>query len=148
MYFHMTLSYVGQLLDELSILWTLAVAYSFWLPKTYFPRCIKSRYDPEGRWVAGYERKAGTMTLVRVTYRSLPKSPASSRLRALADPLSSHILPISIFCSPKSTSNQPGGSNRLSPSATHSSPDTWDSVNTAIPQSWKSGQNNFAALNR
>ncbi|KAK2541982.1 Acer1 [Columba livia] len=42
-YFHMTLSYVGQLLDELSILWTLAAAYSFWLPKTYFPRCIKSR---------------------------------------------------------------------------------------------------------
>ncbi|NXJ01676.1 ACER1 ceramidase, partial [Psophia crepitans] len=43
MYFHMTLSYVGQLLDELSILWTLAVAYSFWYPKVYFPRCIKSR---------------------------------------------------------------------------------------------------------
>ncbi|KFP43629.1 Alkaline ceramidase 1 [Chlamydotis macqueenii] len=42
-YFHMTLSYVGQLLDELSILWTLAVAYSFWYPKIYFPRCIKSR---------------------------------------------------------------------------------------------------------
>ncbi|KFV77227.1 Alkaline ceramidase 1 [Struthio camelus australis] len=43
MYFHMTLSYVGQLLDELSILWTLAVAYSFWYPKVYFPRCIKNR---------------------------------------------------------------------------------------------------------
>ncbi|NXA24774.1 ACER1 ceramidase, partial [Ibidorhyncha struthersii] len=43
MYFHMTLSYVGQLLDELSILWTLAVAYSFWYPRVYFPRCIKSR---------------------------------------------------------------------------------------------------------
>ncbi|NXO02087.1 ACER1 ceramidase, partial [Rhinopomastus cyanomelas] len=42
-YFHMTLSYVGQLLDELSILWTLAVAYSFWYPKIYFPRFIKSR---------------------------------------------------------------------------------------------------------
>ncbi|NXL90695.1 ACER1 ceramidase, partial [Alectura lathami] len=42
-YFHMTLSYVGQLLDELSILWTLAAAYSFWYPKIYFPRCIKSR---------------------------------------------------------------------------------------------------------
>ncbi|NWI13974.1 ACER1 ceramidase, partial [Crypturellus soui] len=42
-YFHMTLSYVGQLLDELSILWTLAAAYSFWYPKVYFPRCIKSR---------------------------------------------------------------------------------------------------------
>lgn len=48
MYFHMTLSYVGQLLDELSILWTLAVAYSFWYPKVYFPRCIKSRYDSFG----------------------------------------------------------------------------------------------------
>ncbi|XP_010153379.1 PREDICTED: alkaline ceramidase 1 [Eurypyga helias] len=43
MYFHMTLSYVGQLLDELSILWTLIVAYSFWYPKIYFPRCIKTR---------------------------------------------------------------------------------------------------------
>ncbi|NXY76434.1 ACER1 ceramidase, partial [Glareola pratincola] len=43
MYFHMTLSYVGQLLDELSILWTLAVAYSFWYPRVYFPRFIKSR---------------------------------------------------------------------------------------------------------
>ncbi|NXE56346.1 ACER1 ceramidase, partial [Casuarius casuarius] len=42
-YFHMTLSYVGQLLDELSILWTLAVVYSFWYPKVYFPRCIKNR---------------------------------------------------------------------------------------------------------
>ncbi|NXA56043.1 ACER1 ceramidase, partial [Nothocercus julius] len=42
-YFHMTLSYVGQLLDELSILWALAAAYSFWYPKVYFPRCIKSR---------------------------------------------------------------------------------------------------------
>ncbi|NXL08139.1 ACER1 ceramidase, partial [Mesembrinibis cayennensis] len=42
-YFHMTLSYVGQLLDELSILWTLAAAYSFWYPRVHFPRCIKSR---------------------------------------------------------------------------------------------------------
>ncbi|NXM31803.1 ACER1 ceramidase, partial [Oxyruncus cristatus] len=43
MYFHMTLSYVGQLLDELSILWTLAVAYSFWYPQAYFPKFIKTR---------------------------------------------------------------------------------------------------------
>ncbi|KFO81310.1 Alkaline ceramidase 1 [Cuculus canorus] len=42
-YFHMTLSYVGQLLDELSILWALAAAYSFWYPKVYFPKFIKSR---------------------------------------------------------------------------------------------------------
>ncbi|NXF12734.1 ACER1 ceramidase, partial [Smithornis capensis] len=42
-YFHMTLSYVGQLLDELSILWALAVAYSFWYPQVYFPKFIKTR---------------------------------------------------------------------------------------------------------
>ncbi|NXJ10070.1 ACER1 ceramidase, partial [Odontophorus gujanensis] len=51
MYFHMTLSYVGQLLDELSILWTLAVAYSFWYPKAHFPRCIKSR--KQFYWLGG-----------------------------------------------------------------------------------------------
>lgn len=61
MYFHMTLSYVGQLLDELSILWTLAVAYSFWYPKVYFPRCIKSRYDSEEHTVAGSEGRDGTL---------------------------------------------------------------------------------------
>ncbi|NWQ83104.1 ACER1 ceramidase, partial [Columbina picui] len=70
-YFHMTLSYVGQLLDELSILWTLAVAYSFWLPKTYFPRCIKSRYDPEGHCVAGSEGRVGTMTSMVAILRSI-----------------------------------------------------------------------------
>ncbi|XP_063147073.1 alkaline ceramidase 1 [Candoia aspera] len=42
-YFHMTLSYTGQLLDELSILWTLCISYAFWFPIRYFPRCIKNR---------------------------------------------------------------------------------------------------------
>ncbi|XP_015742247.1 alkaline ceramidase 1 isoform X2 [Coturnix japonica] len=51
MYFHMTLSYVGQLLDELSILWTLAVAYSVWYPRAHFPRCIKSR--KQFYWLGG-----------------------------------------------------------------------------------------------
>lgn len=78
MYFHMTLSYVGQLLDELSILWTLAVAYSFWYPRVYFPRCIKSRYDSQGHSVAGSEGTAGTLTLIRVTHRFRP--PAHSQL--------------------------------------------------------------------
>ncbi|XP_069734285.1 alkaline ceramidase 1 [Phaenicophaeus curvirostris] len=50
-YFHMTLSYVGQLLDELSILWALAAAYSFWYPKVYFPRFIKSR--KQFFWLSG-----------------------------------------------------------------------------------------------
>ncbi|XP_060540555.1 alkaline ceramidase 1 [Pantherophis guttatus] len=42
-YFHMTLSYAGQLLDELSILWTLCVSYGFWFPIRYFPSFIKNR---------------------------------------------------------------------------------------------------------
>ncbi|XP_032756682.1 alkaline ceramidase 1 isoform X2 [Rattus rattus] len=41
MYFHMTLSFVGQLLDEISILWLLASGYSVWLPRCYFPKFIK-----------------------------------------------------------------------------------------------------------
>ncbi|XP_032066947.1 alkaline ceramidase 1 [Thamnophis elegans] len=42
-YYHMTLSYAGQLLDELSILWTLCVSYGFWFPIRYFPSFIKNR---------------------------------------------------------------------------------------------------------
>lgn len=37
MYFHMTLSFLGQLLDEISILWLLASGYSIWMPRCYFP---------------------------------------------------------------------------------------------------------------
>ncbi|NXU78556.1 ACER1 ceramidase, partial [Oreotrochilus melanogaster] len=58
-YFHMTLSYVGQLLDELSILWTLAVAYSFWYPKVYFPRFIKSR--KQFFWLSGVTTVVSTL---------------------------------------------------------------------------------------
>ncbi|XP_078235649.1 alkaline ceramidase 1 isoform X3 [Pogona vitticeps] len=42
-YFHMTLSYAGQLLDELSILWGMAMCYAFWFPTRYFPGFIKNR---------------------------------------------------------------------------------------------------------
>ncbi|NXS51682.1 ACER1 ceramidase, partial [Brachypteracias leptosomus] len=58
-YFHMTLSYVGQLLDELSILWTLAVAYSFWYPKIYFPRFIKTR--KQFLWLSGITTVVSTL---------------------------------------------------------------------------------------
>ncbi|XP_004619539.1 alkaline ceramidase 1 [Sorex araneus] len=41
MYFHMTLSFLGQLLDEIAILWLLASGYSIWMPRCYFPSFLR-----------------------------------------------------------------------------------------------------------
>lgn len=49
MYFHMTLSFLGQLLDEISILWLLAGGYSIWMPRCYFPTFLG-----ENRWDGGW----------------------------------------------------------------------------------------------
>lgn len=48
-YFHMTLSFLGQLLDEISILWLLASGYSVWMPRCYFPTFLG-----ENRWGRGW----------------------------------------------------------------------------------------------
>ncbi|KAM6218889.1 alkaline ceramidase 1 [Rhynchocyon petersi] len=41
MYFHMTLSFLGQLLDEIAILWLLASGYCIWMPRCYYPSFLR-----------------------------------------------------------------------------------------------------------
>ncbi|XP_006868951.1 PREDICTED: alkaline ceramidase 1 [Chrysochloris asiatica] len=41
MYFHMTLSFLGQLLDEIAILWLVASGYCIWMPRSYYPTFLR-----------------------------------------------------------------------------------------------------------
>ncbi|XP_063003372.1 alkaline ceramidase 1 [Elgaria multicarinata webbii] len=58
-YFHLTLSYAGQMLDELSILWTLSISYGFWFPVHHFPRFIKNR--EQFLWMVGFVTVVSTL---------------------------------------------------------------------------------------
>nr|XP_056723562.1 alkaline ceramidase 1 [Euleptes europaea] len=63
-YFHMTLSYAGQLLDELSILWTMGLCYACWFPMIYVPAFIKNR--EQFTWIVGIVTVMSTlMSFVR-----------------------------------------------------------------------------------
>ena len=45
-YFHATLSLLGQLLDEIAILWVIMAGFAMWYPRAMIPASLK---DKEGR---------------------------------------------------------------------------------------------------
>ncbi|XP_006896486.1 PREDICTED: alkaline ceramidase 1 [Elephantulus edwardii] len=67
MYFHMTLSFLGQLLDELAILWLLACGYCIWMPRCYFPAFLKKSRLQFVRLVVGTTVVSTFLSFLRPT---------------------------------------------------------------------------------
>lgn len=58
-YFHATLSFAGQMLDELAILWLICAGFSMWLPGRYLPPYLKTNRHMF-RWAMFFLTLAGT----------------------------------------------------------------------------------------
>lgn len=62
-YFHATLSLIGQLLDELAILWVCAAAFSLFFPKKFFPRCLNGNRLVQRHFIIFYLFIGGEQSL-------------------------------------------------------------------------------------
>ena len=89
-YFHATLSLLGQLLDEMAILWVVMAGFAMWYPKAAMPKGLK---DQQGRKTF--------VSMVRLTrnkiLKTLPESKRSQSILAAATHEHNTYLSIPLF---------------------------------------------------